>query len=187
MKKRDFLVLIMCSMVILVSGCINSIKTTEAATTAPTATTSYSTHMATPTPIGYEFIIVDPIGNHTAGDVFFINGTTNLPVTRNLTLYIGPDCILHHGIGWWTLEPEPLNISTISIVSGTSGTNHWSYNATDAAYHNFGWEIFNCSSPSQCLKCQHWFVYTYENDNYTENYDDLNNFGQNDFFLFIAN
>ena len=28
------------------------------------------------------FIIIDPIGNHTVGDVFFINGTTNLPANR---------------------------------------------------------------------------------------------------------
>ena len=26
------------------------------------------------------FITIDPIGNHTIGDVFFINGTTNLAV-----------------------------------------------------------------------------------------------------------
>jgi hypothetical protein len=186
MKKTDFLVLIMCSMIILISGCINSVKTPAAATTTPTATVSYSTHMATPTPIGHEFIIVDPIGNHTAGDVFFINGTTNLPVTRNLTLYLGPGCVLNHGIGWWTLEPEPSIISNIPIVSGSSGTNHWSYNATDAANHNFGWKIMNCTAPSQCLECQHWFVYTYENGNHTDSHGD-NNFGGNDFFLFIAN
>ena len=27
--------------------------------------------------------IVQPIGNHAIGDIFFINGTTNLPVSKN--------------------------------------------------------------------------------------------------------
>ena len=34
------------------------------------------------------FITIDPIGNHAIGDVFFINGTTNLPVTENLSIII---------------------------------------------------------------------------------------------------
>lgn len=34
------------------------------------------------------FITMDPIENHSIGDVFFINGTTNLPVSDNLTITI---------------------------------------------------------------------------------------------------
>ena len=32
----------------------------------------------------YYFITIDPIGNHSVSDVFFINGTTNLPVGDTL-------------------------------------------------------------------------------------------------------
>ncbi len=34
------------------------------------------------------YIMIDPIGNHVIGDIFFINGTTNLPVSQNLTMEI---------------------------------------------------------------------------------------------------
>ena len=40
------------------------------------------------TPVTTPFITIDPIGKHTIGDVFFINGTTNLPLSENLTIDI---------------------------------------------------------------------------------------------------
>lgn len=78
------------------------------------------------------FITIDPIDNHAVGDVFFINGTTNLPVSENLTLTLtnyhsqmknSPDYIYRH-----------FEMNNISVVSGTSKNpviNLWSVNITD--------------------------------------------------------
>ena len=78
------------------------------------------------------FITFDPIGNHTIGDVFFINGTTNLPVSENLTMEIVDF--------WWFFgrktksapeHPGPdayqskSNIPVISEASATPGLNPW--------------------------------------------------------------
>jgi hypothetical protein len=81
------------------------------------------------------FISVDPIGNHTIDEVFFINGTTNLPLSEKLTVEI---------IGYdWLISPKTksgglqvpsgryANIPDISILSAISGTNRWSVNVTD--------------------------------------------------------
>jgi hypothetical protein len=84
---------------------------------------------------GEPLFMVDPIGNHAIGDIFFINGTTNLPVSENLTLHI-----LDY---FWLIGPKtksksyPLPsgryvfISNIPISSATSGLNRWSVNVTD--------------------------------------------------------
>jgi hypothetical protein len=75
------------------------------------------------------FVTIDPIGNHTIGDVFFINGTTNLPATQNLTM----DIFLSEK---FFRSPEDLPHASSSIVEfpispGSSGINYWSVNVTD--------------------------------------------------------
>jgi len=81
-------------------------------------------------PVTTPFITIDPIGNHTIGEVFFINGTTNLPVSENLTIGVFP-VTFHHGLKGY-IEPEPgIVVYTIPIVSATNGINHWSANITD--------------------------------------------------------
>ena len=74
------------------------------------------------------FITIDPIGNHTIGDVFFINGTTNLPVTDTLTIHIRPLTPQHGGRG---RLPLGIYVDRIPIVSDSNGINHWSANVTD--------------------------------------------------------
>jgi hypothetical protein len=79
------------------------------------------------------FIIIDSIVNHSVDDVFFINGTTNLPVSENLTLGLG------YGKYWdrphMHYDPAPLNSSAIipdiKISPALSRTNRWSVNVTD--------------------------------------------------------
>jgi len=44
------------------------------------------------TPVTTPFITIDSIGNHSVGEVFFVNGTTNLPVSPNITT-ISPYCL----------------------------------------------------------------------------------------------
>ena len=73
-----------------------------------------STISPTPTP----FITIDPIGNHTIDEVFFINGTTNLAdFNESLKLII--------------FEPNPSGVgssysSNVSIHPGENGVNTWS-------------------------------------------------------------
>jgi len=78
------------------------------------------------------FITIDPIGDHTIGDMFFINGTTNLPVTDNLTLEISvPWHLTQKAL---TNEPYVMitNIPVVAPSPGDQGMNHWSVNGTDS-------------------------------------------------------
>ena len=88
------------------------------------------------TPATSPFITIDPIGNHTIGDVFFINGTTNLPVSENLTIEIldWSWLLTRHQKGEYMYQPPPgfyAYILNISISSDKTGTNRWSANVTD--------------------------------------------------------
>jgi hypothetical protein len=102
----------------------------------------------TPTPTassGAPFITIDPVGNHSIGDVFFINGTTNLPVSENLTMDIAfyPPCFSRE---YTFCEAAPIKDFPISPAS--SGTNRWSVNVTDS-FKNlpYGQYLIDVSEP----------------------------------------
>ncbi|MGA2698405.1 MAG: hypothetical protein ABSE74_02060 [Methanoregula sp.] len=85
------------------------------------------------------FITIDPIGNHAIGDVFFINGTTNLPAGEDLSMSIMELYANNH------TEPQFApeypngdeffdlinNISITSTASAPFGINTWSENVKD--------------------------------------------------------
>jgi hypothetical protein len=82
------------------------------------------------TPVTTPFITIDPIGNHTVGDVFFINGTTNLPVTEKLELEMeaaGRIPTVLHGYS----VHHSIYIANILISPTLYETNRWSVNVTD--------------------------------------------------------
>jgi hypothetical protein len=81
------------------------------------------------------FITIDPIGNHTIGDVFFINGTTSLSVTENLTGGIRTTAYIMAMKSSHINYPSAI-LPDISIVSTPSGTNRWSVNVTDVVVTN---------------------------------------------------
>ena len=84
------------------------------------------------TPSATPFITIDPIGNHTVGDVFFINGTTNLPASNNsLAIQIAPANL--NPAGW-----GPSYSSTVSVIKGENGVNIWSGNVTVGP----GWSVY---------------------------------------------
>jgi hypothetical protein len=91
------------------------------------------------TPVTTPFITIDPIGNHTVGDVFFINGTTNLPVNDSLGLWIFQYdvlCELHHDrehdVGTvWLGNEASRKIENIPIIPDNLGSNRFSINVTD--------------------------------------------------------
>ena len=70
------------------------------------------------------FITINSIGNHTADEVFFINGTTNLnPAGGPLSLTISPTSMTPAGFG-------STYSSNATIQRGTCGVNFWSANAS---------------------------------------------------------
>ena len=75
MLKKSFLFLFMVCMVITPLVNAESISNHQNFSSPGTANVSSDT---------YYFITIDPIGNHSVSDVFFINGTTNLPVGDTL-------------------------------------------------------------------------------------------------------
>jgi hypothetical protein len=91
------------------------------------------------TPVFAPFITIDPIGNHTIGDVFFINGTTNLPVTEPLLMDIFNFHLLCCTSGVQRESPfcpgyrldNVARVSDFSIYQDLSGPNRFSVNVTD--------------------------------------------------------
>ena len=81
------------------------------------------------------FISIDPIGNHTIGDVFFINGTTNLPVSENLEVEIVTTLFIP-GMESADETYPGADFLDIPIVSTQSGANRWSVNVTDIVIIN---------------------------------------------------
>jgi hypothetical protein len=88
------------------------------------------------------FITIDPIGDYVIGDIFFINGTTNLPVTEKLVGTIITTIFIPGGKSG-TNYPSAF-LSDISIVSTSSDTNRWSVNVTDIAINELpvGWSPY---------------------------------------------
>jgi hypothetical protein len=83
------------------------------------------------TPDTIPFITIDPIGGYVIGDIFFINGTTNLPVSEKLDGTIRTTIFIP-GDKSGTDYPGAF-LPDIPIVSTSSGTNKWSVNVTDIA------------------------------------------------------
>ncbi|MDD1694786.1 MAG: hypothetical protein LUQ71_08695 [Methanoregula sp.] len=79
------------------------------------------------------FITIDPIGNHTYIEQFFINGTTNLAVSNeSLLLRIGSAEFNPGGFGssFYTLN--------VSITRGEHGVNTWSAEIMPSR-----WEVYS--------------------------------------------
>ena len=107
------------------------------------------------TPVTTPFITIDPIGNHTIGDVFFINGTTNLPVSEKMTTYIYVN-VIRRGTksSPWVDPPGEYAIIPVNLTfSATPGTNRWSANLMDIA---------------KTLVCQEYVVSVFSHDTHTE-------------------
>ncbi|WP_157677615.1 hypothetical protein [Methanoregula boonei] len=102
------------------------------------------------------YITIDPIGDHTVNEIFFMNGTTNLPVSENVSIFIGPN--------WANPSGEGSSFTAnVAVLQGENGANFWSCNITptlwvtrlvgahqstnDIEYFNFGNFIGSVSSP----------------------------------------
>ena len=77
------------------------------------------------------FITIDPIGNQTIDNVFFINGTTNLPASND-SLLIQIETADFNPAGWGSDYR-----SNVSIQPGENGVNLWSCNVTTDRWVTF--------------------------------------------------
>ena len=77
------------------------------------------------------FITIDPIGNHSVSDVFFVNGTSNLPVGVPLIVET-PESRNKHQSFEWHLERNT------SVQQGNSGVNIWSCNISPVLWETYG-------------------------------------------------
>jgi len=77
------------------------------------------------------FITIDPIGNHSVNDVFFVNGTTNLPA-GDILLVQGYNSIFQPGpmVGSYI-------IAYISVEPGYAGMNIWSCNLSPILWNTW--------------------------------------------------
>jgi len=85
--------------------------------------------------ISDHYITIDPIGNHTIGETFFINGTTNLPVSENLTFQIVLVDWMQNGNRMKTSSGDTPpgkggTFHSVPISPFLPGTNQWSVNVT---------------------------------------------------------
>ena len=96
------------------------------------------------TPVTTPFITIDPIGNHTVGDVFFINGTTNLRISEDQKLQIS--------ISPRSSNPRGLNVNLFdpTVISESNGYTHWSFNLTDIDWQSKEYvaTVFSPKNPS---------------------------------------
>jgi hypothetical protein len=90
-----------------------------------------------PSPASHYYIYLDSLGNQSVGDVFFINGTTNLPPGENLTvMMVHSD---NHLSSYF--------VSDVPIQPGKNGTNFWSCNISTTTQ-------FHCSNEERMISSE---------------------------------
>lgn len=74
------------------------------------------------------YITIDPVGNHFAGDIFIIHGTTNLPVSPRESLLFS---ISSTGVTPGGSRGSFYYATHLEITTGVNESNEWSKNITD--------------------------------------------------------
>lgn len=75
------------------------------------------------------FVTIDPIGNRTKGEIFYINGTTNIQISNvSWILQISKRGSYPN----YASKEEYARLTVVPITSEIPGTHRWSANATDA-------------------------------------------------------
>jgi len=95
-------------------------------------------------------ILINPVGKHSVGEVFEINGTTNLDVESRIILDLyEPE---FHGLPpGSTVSPTPYyqysgTKGYVKIETGANGINRWSYQVDLSGYHapnSYGLHVYN--------------------------------------------
>lgn len=120
------------STVINLSGYNRTLVSSKNFLVRATDTSTYNVTGTSEFGITEPYISIDPIGNHTIDEVFFISGTTNLPASGtplNLKIYSAWFNPGGNGGGYQ---------SNVTIKPGENGINSWSCNATTSLWQSWG-------------------------------------------------
>ena len=79
------------------------------------------------------WIIINPIGNHVIGDVFEINGTTNLGIDEKILVYVAGRVLSapYPGVAGTTYGTN----GTARIWCGDSGINSWNFSVNSSRFN----------------------------------------------------
>jgi hypothetical protein len=132
----DRIALILTSLVIgylIVAGCISPGSSGNQTAPPPSQNNSEVTQVQTqsfPSNITASYITINPIGTHTAGDVFEINGTTNFGTNATIRFEFWEPTALQMAPGSNVTYPDYTDTYAegyVKIQNGTNGSNLWSY------------------------------------------------------------
>ena len=120
------------SVIINLSGYNQTLVSSKNFLVRATDTSTYNVTGTSEFGIEESYITIDPIGNHTLDEVFFISGTTNLPVSDTPLLLQIANHWFNPGGGGSFYQ------SNVTIVPGENGVNTWSCNATPGLWQTYG-------------------------------------------------
>ena len=132
----DWIALILISIVIgffIIAGCMSPGSSGNSTSPYPSQNNSEITLVQTqslPSNITAPYIIINPIGTHAVGDVFEINGTTNLGTNATVRFELWEPIGLQMAPDSNVTYPEYTYTDTegyVKIQNGTNGSNFWSY------------------------------------------------------------
>ncbi len=80
------------------------------------------------------WILINPISNHVIGDVFEINGTTNLGIDEKIqiAIYGRPVPVPYPGVP----APSKGSYGLCTVKKGDRGINFWSYSVNTSEFNN---------------------------------------------------
>jgi hypothetical protein len=81
------------------------------------------------------YIMINPIGTHHVGDVFEINGTTNLRADSRIIIEVREETHLAIGPNDTTYYIESESKGPIRIQKGNGPENFWSYPVNMTGFH----------------------------------------------------
>jgi hypothetical protein len=131
---------IMLVVLLFATGCIEQPAYGNVTAAPDTATVSSSTAILQPVqtqcPLSGNttpWIIINPISNHYIGDVFEINGTTNLGIDEKVLVYVTGRVLSvpYPGVAGTTYGTN----GTARIWCGNSGINFWNFSVNSSRFN----------------------------------------------------
>jgi hypothetical protein len=132
-KKHSIVIVLLLTLgIILIAGCITQTNRGNGIKPVPASATCSQQSNSEP------FIIINPTAPHTVGDIFEINGTTNLDIDKKLKIAV--DEARRTAVGPFD-NPDLNYIYTdsrgyVKMNNGNCGINFWSYQVNLTGFHN---------------------------------------------------
>jgi hypothetical protein len=131
-KHSIFIVLLLTLGIILIAGCITQTNRGNGIKPFPASATCSQQSNSEP------FIIINPIAPHTVGEIFEINGTTNLDIDKKLNISVDEDrrntAVGPYDIPDWNYTYTDSR-GYVTMNGGDCGINSWSYRVNLTEFH----------------------------------------------------